>query len=518
MKKIYSCPIRLARPNGVRKIQVQDPTSFVARRAHRIEWETRILSTTTHLIEKGWKLAFFTLTYGTSKGYNYENIHFNDNLVPKLPLELFKSLEDYKETPCFDSTHISTFIHLLRDYFTDSFDRKVSVNELFQWAIFCEYGTDPSGTHRPHYHGIILFDPRLIEPQLLWSKMREYWEGSKYGFHGFFAPHNFNGGAFSGTYEKPFLAESGTATAKYAAKYACKDLDFLNTQKDLNIYKPSDCPFQGGRLSEDWNPLCDYPNMYRRYFPFHKQSRMFGSCLLDGADTERKIDLLSRGVHIVGENKNRSCPKYIERKILKDYYSYKDECGKRHVKCRASQFHRDNLERIYEIALYRKSKFISDSVLNLSTTLSTNQSFFVDNLDKFEDISKAQVVWARQVRSAMHFYAHHDEKEIAQFLLCYKGVHPRWCRLVPPSLAYLNKYLSYEEFCNPDGSFTPYGSNVFDYPQLDEEYYKMMDYGTELLLDTIYGNSIASDWQLEDEVVSKRLSYRTKDMLFFKCK
>lgn len=318
------------------------------RAVYKSGWAFRINAQFQPLIDAGWKMCFFTLTYRNEK-------------LPTLPENVFKNPDyDYwldsercnsRGIICFSRDDIESFTHHMRDWFLSCGVVKP------QYFICSEFGDT---TQRSHYHGIFVtppnFDNRALfnEIKRFWADGYYYLQGHKTKYHeskGFLFPRYYEGGKDEyGYVHKPFVVESPNSAMRYIAKYVTKDLAFLEyiQSNDIGIDK--------------FDTKC---RTWRRCMPFHVQTRSLGCNFLDKLTDEEKLVLLEKGASFLGDNKKRAIPSYIREKILFNPY-YIKKYGRRFVRRCPTPFMQENFDSIFDI----KCRF-QDSVFKRNLDWST---------------------------------------------------------------------------------------------------------------------------------------------------
>ena len=303
------------------------------RAVYKSAWSFRLMAELEPLIEKNWKMCFFTMTY-------------SDDKLPLLPESVFVNPDrDYwinKEAgisrgiPCFSKDNIEAFTNHMRFWF---FQRGLTDIKYF---IASEFG---SHTQRPHHHGIYVVPPDF-DTRALFDEIHSFWEQ-----FGFIFPKDYLGGFDSyGYFHKPFVVVSPNTAARYCAKYVTKDIyynEFLNSENlDISSFKTSDRTF-------------------KRCAQFHVQTRGLGKCYLDKLITdEDKLKALNEGVFFGGDDKPRNLPQYLKNKLL--FVNFYKNVGtispKRLVRRLPSAFFDAHREDIYN----RKKKYAFDFLQRLS--------------------------------------------------------------------------------------------------------------------------------------------------------
>ena len=269
------------------------------RAVYKSGWAFRINAQFQPLIERGWKMCFFTLTY--------DNAH-----IPTLPESVYRypNLDFWRDDErcnsrgiiCFSRDDIEDFTHHMRDFFF-----KAGYCDV-QYFIASEFG---DSTSRSHYHGIYCVPPSF-DCRALFDEIKRYWadgyyykQGNTVKWHepkGFLFPRYFQGGKDSNGYEhKPFVVESPNGAMRYIAKYVTKDLAYINY---LNSDEISLSIF---------DTKC---RAWKRAMPFHVQTRSLGRNYLDNKTDDELLALIRDGASFLADKKRRAIPRYIREKIL----------------------------------------------------------------------------------------------------------------------------------------------------------------------------------------------------------
>ena len=247
------------------------------------EWFVR----TYYAIKAHCQAMFFTLTYSN------ENLpYFKSEVCPEFPPVM-----------CFSQSHIKAFMDKLRRYLLR---HGLVTNRGMSSFVACEYGTDPDGTHRPHYHLLLLFNPVVsrIPPSLIHDLVSRYW----CRLHGFIYPRY--------RFSQKIELQSAYKAAAYVSKYVSKDIDFFS--------QPQVSEFLDKSLPDD-----EYAKRYdeiKPYLPKHWQSHGFGASILEDVINGDTMDYFLHGIKVFGTDYSHPLPGYIKDKLL---YSYKVVDGHR---------------------------------------------------------------------------------------------------------------------------------------------------------------------------------------------
>lgn len=273
------------------------------RKAQKSAWSFRLVAEMIALESKGWKIGFGTLTY-------------DDAHLPTIPKSLFKDSADYVKIPCFSRSDVRNFIVNLRRELCDNY----AVTGC-RYIVCAEYGKT---TRRPHYHYIFAWEPKNnVDARLVYSLIQKFWTKN-----GHVIPRDYQGGYDSkGRYHKPFECVNAVFSARYAAKYVCKDLDFYDTFDKSRILTTT-------KLWKD----CDC---------FHVQSRSLGLSFLENLTDDQRLSYFLHGYAFVGDEVKHALPTYLKNKLIFDpVYVY--ENGKRLVRRKAKDFFYAHYKEIFE--------------------------------------------------------------------------------------------------------------------------------------------------------------------------
>lgn len=372
------------------------------------QWAFRIRTEMQDCHQKGWKIGFFTLTY-------------NDACLPHLPKQVFRSSSSYQHVQCFSRTDVRTFIDSLRK----ELHRDYGISGL-KYMICCEYGKD---TKRCHMHGLVSWNPESgVTPKLMHSYICRLWK------KGFIFPRDYRGGVDSHGYKHKAFELTGDigAAAAYASKYCCKDLDYEESIKGLDLDFKS--------------------KLLKRCRSFHIQSKSLGLGYLSTLPVDKLLDIFKNGVSFVGLKKRVMIPLYIKNKILFDpkyilepckngdwWYDFGDNkwrykpgqgTHKRIVTKQASDF------------LERNCQAVFDQKVDYYAQL-------------FEDMSKRDFWLSRKIpvklsktfeedfRRSLTSLGSSNMRDIAGWYLAYYGVKPDNCYCVPLHYMWLSRYTNY---------------------------------------------------------------------------
>lgn len=391
------------------------------RRSANSQWFFRLRSELEWCRKNSWNIGFFTLTY-------------SDEKVHRFPREMVGRawLCDQNHEPmpmCFSRKDVRTFIDNIRKRLHERYGIAG-----VRYMICSEYGSDPNFTQRSHYHGLICFPSYVdsvdkdsgevtrvdVDPREVFALIHKQWES-----HGFVFPRVFEGGRDRHNHvHKPFLLQGDISrAARYASKYTCKDIGFVELEEKYFI----------DRKHKD----------YKNFKPFHIQSKSIGLRWLENKTDAELLKLLKDGVSFVGDKYRRSVPLYIRNKIIySPYYEfapvkngdwwydfgdgkwrYKAGQGthKRFVRKESTPFFERNIQEIFS----RKVEYYK--------TL-------------FEDMSRPTWWYAKGVPKEMcfstsHLIARYGAERLAVGFLTYYGVPYEKCVYTKrPELFYLARY------------------------------------------------------------------------------
>lgn len=290
------------------------------RRTLKNSWSFRLGLEIQEAVKHGWKVGFVTLTY-------------NEASIPVIPFECFLDGNQYEKVYCFDKNRVRKFIRNLRSRLNDDY----GITGLI-YMVGSEYGT--KGTQRSHHHMLVCFPPK-ISAKDMHGLIKELWQD-----YGFVSPEEY---IKKRAKEENFLVDlshGALRAAKYVCKYVCKDIGFEKTverydfvnRKNQGVKVPKFNLFGVLEVDPDGSPV--YETAYKVFLrcrPFHLQSRSLGWNYFKNMDDSQKLDVLSKGVKLFGEEKRKAIPVYIRNKLMFDnFYGYVGE--KRFIRRYASNF------------------------------------------------------------------------------------------------------------------------------------------------------------------------------------
>lgn len=426
---------------GTRKAFVPCGKCEECRQSLKNQWAFRLRTELLYCQKNKWNVGFFTLTY-------------NDENLPLLPSELLKPVSGFEPSllrvPCFSRYDCRTFIDNIRKRLNERYG--LGGNRKIRYLLACEYG---SHTKRPHMHGLICMPPE-VPPNEVYELIKRYWN------KGFVFPRKFTGGVDSSGYKhKPFLLSGDVSgAAVYASKYCCKDLDFYESIKGLNL-----------DFSQKSVKDC---------MPFHIQSKSIGLQFFQNKDARELLDCLKNGESFIGSTKRLPLPVYIRNKILyRPDYVFKPcpngdwwfdfECDKwrfkrgqgthkRLVRREALDFFKENVNTV----LAQKVDYYKSLFEDMNT-----KDFWLS-----KQVPKDKALQFVSIANSMRENFGFDAERLALAYVVYYGVPYEKCKAVPPEKFYLARY---------DKSLKWHKRLSC----INETYYKHMDLYLSFLLDAL---------------------------------
>lgn len=310
-------------PAGCRSAFVPCGYCVDCRRKVQHAWRFRLVAEAAALKKRGWNIAFCTLTYDDSK-------------LPRIPSACFKDSSKVVDIPCFDRRSVADFVVSLRNHFKAAPYRFVAENRL-RYFIASEYG---SLRHRPHYHMILAWPPSVSYKEMH-KVCSQAWS------FGFLFPRDFRGDGKCLSFE---VVGDPSKVFRYVSKYACKDIDYYNTTKDIEFY---DGEYEEG--TQEYT----LARLYRNCKPFHLQSKSLGFEAIRDMSFEQKRDIYVNGLSFFGDGEVYELPLYLKHKLVYDNYYIYDENGDRLCRRKASAFFDRYKYEIFE----EKSKFYTSLIL-----------------------------------------------------------------------------------------------------------------------------------------------------------
>lgn len=280
------------------------------------EWVVKLKFEFDKYIKNGGSCLFTTLTY-------------NDSCLPRHFVSYVKDgkrISSY--IPCFSSRDKDRFLNTLRKYF----ERRGITGIKYMWCS--EFGQSEEGTHRSHYHILLLFphgvryvftDTKLRDIiQCCWTKRGANLEPylQKNGLHNFPIKNTPILGKVRWSKDKLTKKISmwvnNDFALRYASKYCVKDIYWYN--------QPSIIDYEKARLKD-----FSLPPLPESCKPKHWQSHKLGSSLLDhlhihpedlinGIDIHSHVDLMKKKVT------RYQVPRLYFDKMTKDsqFFGFKD--------------------------------------------------------------------------------------------------------------------------------------------------------------------------------------------------
>ena len=289
------------------------------------EWLLRLWQEmqTYHKIEG--KVVFLTLTY-------------MESCLPRFKY-VDKKTGEYFDIPCFNKHDKDRFMNSIIQFFKRrGLTKKKTASGLgLKFMITCEYGESPQGTHRPHYHMVLLFPPEYVNVlgftnYTQWMDFfQKYWhlgfvrKSKKYGL---------------------FVNPKSDFAARYTSKYCTKDVDWFD-QPEVNDFLYGE---NRKKIPERYEAIKDF-------LPRHYQSQGFGLDLVKLCDNDEvfkdglNLDFLSD--RKLGKTKTYQIPRYIKRKVL---YDYDKVTGKFTLNERGKSYNRHYVDQLISDAADRLSK------------------------------------------------------------------------------------------------------------------------------------------------------------------
>lgn len=392
---------------GIKKNYIPCGKCSECRKAAKAEWTNRAKTEIQeYVMKRGYNAGFITLTY-------------HDKSLPHIPRKFLKDKNE--KIPCFNYEHIKKFIDRIRKHLFD----KYKMTDGYRFLITSEYGEKK---HRPHYHGLILFNKK-INHMTMYQIVQDAWTGSTHQIKNNKKRHTkrYRLGMI-GPY-KSFVPKDTYSCGGYVAKYICKDIEFEENIKDKLV-----------EMGKKWR------NELRHYAPFHKQSMSFGKKITENRKDMDIMEMLKDGIDITGNAKKTKIPRYIHNKILyttqKKYNlkTHKFETIKKYTK-----FFAEHKKEVYELKLERNRKMFEDM---------TNAKYF--EIHQLHDRTTTK----HANETIKKTYEKYGIDEIAYFYTTYYGTPYDRCRDERPEEILFNKY-------NPC-------ADMEEKPKIDKNYYEQM--------------------------------------------
>lgn len=367
--------LKTKNPNATQYGYVPCGVCSECRKHAQNDWKFRLNAEFLNLKNKGWNIAFCTLTY-------------TDKNLPKIPKILFKNEKDYKEINCFSKTDVANWIHGVRQYF--KYHNKFKNGNNIRYFIAAEYG---SNTHRPHYHAILAW-PNAVSYETMHAICTEKWN------HGYMFPRNVNGDKDM----LPFkIVGDASKALNYVSKYACKDIDFEDTICKLNLNKNL--------------------KIYKNIKSFHMQSKSLGFELIKDMSDEEKHKVFVNGISFQGDGQTYRIPVYIKNKIVYDnYYVYKNN-GERLVKRKASNFFNK-----YKNELFREKAKFYEKIFQECTSYDYFTKRGIDE-KKAKYFSDSIAYYKNCVNHSFGFDVY-GSGVLSHYYMCYFGIKNNCCKTI----------------------------------------------------------------------------------------
>lgn len=281
------------------------------RKKRKKSFELRLLSEMRAKSASGYTFCFGTLTYNDDhlpyieiyRHRDEDEKDYNVICVGDKEIVLFESDFDESEAiPCFDKQHIIDLFTYIRKYYTrDGADENTPV-----FLVAAEFG---SHTQRPHYH-FVLGCKDTAENM---HDLVKHWWCETHDF-GFLFPRRYEGNEFNnGRLTKPFEIKPATflQSAKYVAKYCCKDLSFYNVPvvKRFETFLKS-------------NPTDDNKRIARYHLPFVHCSRKLGYSLLSYV---HDVNDIINGIKLENYDNLVPLPSLLVRNLIYKRRTVKDD-------------------------------------------------------------------------------------------------------------------------------------------------------------------------------------------------
>lgn len=423
----YKFKIRPNNPSAPVQTFVQCGVCEECRAVQKSSWAFRLTAEIEYLVKRNWNVCFFTLTY-------------NDDHLPRFPLAAFKADADISlklwekicsSVMCFSRDDITRFVHSVREWLWREYGVGKKGSRPLSYFIASEFG---SSTQRSHYHGIFCVPPQ-VDTARLHAFILQCWMPKGHVF-----PRYPNGGMDSHGYNhKPFVCRSPNATARYCAKYVCKDLNYQGHLSSLNLYSLLDTKSRA----------------FKRCDNFHVQSRSLGVCLTYDLSDSQKLELITHGYCFLGDTRFRKIPVYIRNKLIFDNKYVFDQC-----KCAPDAKSKKELGLVWakEDFYYRRrvlreaNEFFKTYAKEIFEAKVVSYTDFFKKLGVTKNYTDRGVpldVGVSSVRLLSTFcaYWHIDYRQLAIDYLCYAFVAPeRRCSLTDDE-----KYFQYlSRYCDVD--------------------------------------------------------------------
>lgn len=369
------------------------------RRKMQNAWQFRLNSEFHFLKNKGWNVAFATLTY-------------EDGNLPRVPSVCFKDGVD-RDIPCFSRAQVTAWIHSVRQHLKRHYG--LTGDQKMRYFIATEYG---SVTNRPHMHAILAWPP-VVSYEEMHSICTRYWK------EGYLFPRRPEGDGNCKSFE---IVGDVSKALNYVSKYVCKDLAFQDALDGLDVYR-------NHRDYEEGTNEYAYAKVFEDCCPFHIQSQSLGYTMIAGMSDAEKMDVYVNGLQFVGNDDGvQSIPLYIKNKLVYDnYYVVEDvehidkETGevtveqKRMCRRKASAFFERHRTEIFE----QKAKFYQKYI----TQCSTEEYFISRGVDKELAAKFAYGIryYKSKVDEIFGQQLYHQDNLMGQLYLAYNNIAFREC-------------------------------------------------------------------------------------------
>lgn len=424
-------------------------------------WKFRLFSEFLDLKKKGWNVAFCTLTY-------------DETSLPKIPEECFKNPQKYRDIACFDRTTVREWIDSIRQYC--KYHYKFTNGNNIRYFIASEYG---SNTHRPHYHAMLAW-PSSVSYNTMHALATHYWN------KGFLFPRKPEGDEKCKCFE--VIGDASHALA-YCSKYACKDIDFEDEIKDVELY-------DNIRKYEEGTNERAYARIFKNCKPFHIQSCSLGLEPIKNMSDDEKREVFVNGMAFVGDGNTYQVPIYIKNKILFNNYYIVDEKGNRMVRREASAFFDKYGAEIFNEKAKFYQKYVCETNENWLRQNGVTEGvieYFSEGLNKYKNIVK---------------YYYGDsllcDNLMGKMYMAYNNIKPSECYDQPLYIQWMMRYkrkeendrLIYNNELKPN-----YSSALYNL----KKYWQIID-----ALNTYVGITKIADREKEEKLTKKILDYFKK--------
>lgn len=253
------------------------------------EWSFRAYKHAEDCFRVGGYVLFDTLTY-------------SDKFVPHLrDYEEFSSLLPSEDFMCFSSEDLRLFhVRLRRRLEYEGFGSGV-----YNYFVSTEYGTDPTKTHRPHYH-LLFYVYKDLDPLVFSRFVSESWRFGRTDGYSYKPTQYILGNVFRS------LVVGSRRVVNYVTKYVQKSSAFeKQINKRINLVLHRLAPDVDWVKSDKAKVL--RRKLYRIATQFHRQSLGFGSSALYDDQPE---DLFARGYFKMPNGK----PSMFNKIPISSYY------------------------------------------------------------------------------------------------------------------------------------------------------------------------------------------------------